>query len=114
MLTHRGAYQCVSDISSADCVDNDFASLGAIDRLFCGCAAGIVIAIANDDQDSGDWLRFLAAGKLVGGKGNSIPECSTAGWGKFADRACNEILVPCEILNQENGIGKTDYEGEVI
>src|SRR5258708_17954485 len=108
MLTHRGAYQCVSDISSADCVDNDFASLGAIDRLFCGCAAGIVIAIANDDQDSGDWLRFLAAGKLVGGKGNGIPGGSTAGWGQLAHRACNETLVPGGILNQENRSGKPD------
>src|ERR1039458_9986050 len=59
---------------SADCVHNHLPTLSRLDRLLeCFCA-GVVIPVANYDQDPCDRFSFNSAGELARGEPNCVPQ----------------------------------------
>src|ERR1700690_4033526 len=58
----------VVGFAGTDGVDEDFAMGGGGDGLFQSGGAGIVFAVADDDEDAGDGLIFGAGGGFVGGE----------------------------------------------
>ena len=73
-VADRGTLILLQDLTGADGVDGNFAILSGGDGLLESDAAGVVFAIADDDKDAGDGLRFRMGGELVGGVGNGVPE----------------------------------------
>src|SRR5277367_1301408 len=90
-------------------VDGNLSVLGALDRIFEGDAAGVVLAIADDDQNLRDGLHLRATRQFVGCEGNRIPKRSTARRYELIDCVGNHLLVAGEILNDEYGVGDSDY-----
>ncbi len=92
----------VEEFARADGVDGDLSALGAADGLLERVAAGVVLAIADDDEHSGYGLGFGAGGEFIGGEGDSIPKGGAAGGHELADGMGDEFLVAGEILHEKN------------
>ena len=52
-------------------VDDYFSALGSIDCLLRRSATGVILSIADDDENSGHRLSFGASGQFVGRKGEA-------------------------------------------
>ena len=74
--------------------------LRPVDRLFKRSAAGVVLAIADDHQNSGYGLGFRPAGEFVGSEGNGVPKGGAAGGHELADGMGDEFLVSGGILDK--------------
>lgn len=114
VFAHQRTYDRVGHFTSTDGVDSNFAALGAIDCLFGGNAAGVVLSVADDDENSGDGLGFGAADQFVGGEGNGIPKGRASGGYELTDGVRNEFLVTRKILDKKNRVGEANHESEII
>src|ERR1700692_550852 len=114
MPPHSRTYDRIGSITSADSVSRNFSMLCVVDRLFCRGAAGVIVSVADDDENSGDGLGFRAGREFVGGKGDSIPQGSASRRHELADSMRDQPLVVTEILDQKHGIGKSDHKGQII
>src|SRR5580692_9500658 len=101
-------------IAGADGVDCDFALLGPCNGLLQGGAARVVLAVADDDQNSSNGLGFGTSGQLVCGEGDRIPQSSSTARCELVQGVRAEGLVGSEILNQKHGIADADDEVEII
>src|SRR5215469_11086075 len=95
-------------------VHGDLSPLSLGDRFLETQTAGIVLAIADYDQNAGDRTGFVAVRQLVGSKANRIPECSSATRSQLVYRSRGKGQVRREILYQQDRVVHSDHEGEII
>lgn len=114
MVADQRIVGAIAEIASAHGVDRDLSALGAMDGLFGGDGAGIVIAIANHNENARYRLGFRAAGEFFGRKRNGVPKCGATGGCELANGVGNQRLIAGEILDEKHGVGETDDEGEIV